>query len=59
MQKKSFIILILAMAILLAGCAPKVVGKRKHKKIRNCGCELLQNPTSIQDSATVCFSGFE
>ena len=59
MRKKSFFILILAMAVLLAGCAPKVVGKRKHKKIRNCGCELLQNPTTIQDSTAVCFSEFK
>jgi hypothetical protein len=59
MRKKSFIILFLAMTVLLASCAPKVVGKRKHKKIRNCGCEWLQNPTTIQDSTTVCISEFE
>ena len=56
MRKKSFFILILAMAFLLAGCAPKVVGKRKHKKIRNCGCEYLQNPIVVHDSLTVYFS---
>ncbi len=56
MRKKSFFILILAMAFLLAGCAPKVVGKRKHKKIRDCGCELLQNPSVAHDSLTVYFS---
>lgn len=55
MQKKSFIILILAMAVLLAGCAPKVVGKRKHKKIRNCGCELLRDQNAQQDATTAYF----
>ena len=56
MRKKSFFILILAMAVLLAGCAPKVVGKRKHKKIRNCGCELLQEQNDSQDVTTACLS---
>ena len=56
MRKKSFFILILAMAVLLAGCAPKVVGKRKHKKIRNCGCELLQEQNDCQDASTAYFS---
>ena len=44
------------MAVLLAGCAPKVVGKRKHKKIRNCGCELLQEQNDCQDASTTYFS---
>ena len=56
MRKKSFFILILAMAVLLAGCAPKVVGKRKHKKIRNCGCELLQEQNDGQNAETAYFS---
>ena len=56
MRKKSFFILILAMAVLLAGCAPKVVGKRKHKKIRNCGCELLPAQNDSQNAMTAYFS---
>ena len=56
MRKKSFFILILAIAFVLTGCAPKVVGKRKHKKIRNCGCELLQEQNDCQNAATVYFS---
>ncbi len=56
MRKKSFFILILAIAFLLAGCAPKVVGKRKHKKDRNCGCELLQEQNDCQNAATAYFS---
>jgi hypothetical protein len=56
MRKQTIFILLLAGMILLAGCAPKVVGKRKHKKLRDCGCELLQNPTATQDSTTVCFA---
>jgi hypothetical protein len=59
MRNRAFCVIFLAAVILLAGCAPKVVGKRKHKKIRNCGCEWLQNPTTIQDSTTVCISEFE
>ena len=59
MRKQTLYILLLAGMVLLAGCAPKIVGKRKHKKIRDCGCELLQNPTTIQDSTTVCFFRFE
>jgi hypothetical protein len=49
----------MAAIVLLAGCAPKVVGKRKHKKIRNCGCELLQNPKTSADLADVCYAEFE
>ncbi|MBR4535639.1 MAG: hypothetical protein IKP54_07585 [Bacteroidales bacterium] len=56
MKKQTLYILLLAGIILLAGCAPKVVGKRKHKKIRDCGCELLQNPSVAHDSLTVYFS---
>ncbi|MBO2524663.1 MAG: hypothetical protein CW341_03020 [Bacteroidetes bacterium] len=56
MRKQTLYILLLAGIILLAGCAPKVVGKRKHKKIRDCGCELLQNPSVAHDSLTVYFS---
>ncbi|MBO4654289.1 MAG: hypothetical protein J5644_01945 [Bacteroidales bacterium] len=56
MQKKSFFILILALAIVLAGCAPKVVGKRKHKKIHGCGCELLHEQNDGQDATTAYFS---
>jgi hypothetical protein len=52
MRKKSFFILILAVAFVLAGCAPKVVGKRKHKRIRNCGCELLREQNAQQDAMT-------
>ena len=59
MRKKSFFILILAIAFLLAGCAPKVVGKQKHKKIRGCGCELLQEQNDGQNAATACFSRVE
>lgn len=59
MKKQTLYILLLAGMVLLAGCAPKVVGKRKHKKIRDCGCELLQNPTIAQDSSTVYFPEFE
>lgn len=55
MRKKSFLILILAVAIVLAGCAPKVVGKRKHKKIRDCGCELLPVQNDGQDAANTCY----
>lgn len=44
--------LILAIAVLLAGCAPKVVGKRKHKRIRNCGCELLREQNAQQAAMT-------
>ena len=56
MRKKSFFILILAMAFLLAGCAPKVIGKRKHKKIRDCGCELLQGKNDCQNAEIAYFS---
>ena len=56
MRKKSFFILILAIAFLLAGCAPKVVGKQKHKKIRGCGCELMQEQNDGQDATTAYFS---
>jgi len=59
MRKKSFFILILAVAVLLAGCAPKVVGKRKHKKIRDCGCELLQGQNDYQNAETAYFSEIE
>ena len=55
MRKKSFFILILAVAIVLTGCAPKVVGKRKHKKIRNCGCELVPAQNDSQNAENVCF----
>jgi len=47
--------LILAIAVLLAGCAPKVVGKRKHKRIRNCGCELMQEQDVRQEATTAYF----
>ena len=59
MRKKSFLILILAGAIVLAGCAPKVVGKRKHKKIHGCGCELIQGQNEGQNAVTACFSKAE
>ena len=55
MRKKSILILILAVAIVLAGCAPKVVGKRKHKKIRNCGCELIPAQNDGQNAETAYF----
>ncbi len=35
---KLSVILILITA--LAGCQPKIYGARKHKKDRNCGCEI-------------------
>ena len=58
MKKQTLFILLLVGMILMCGCAPKVVGKRKHKKIRNCGCELLQNPKTIQESSDVCYSEY-
>lgn len=47
------------MAFLLAGCAPKVIGKRKHKKIRDCGCELLQGQNDCQNAEIAYFSEIE
>ncbi len=52
MRKRSVFLLILAIAVLLVGCAPKVVGKRKHKRIRDCGCELLREQNAQQDTMT-------
>ena len=59
MRKRSFFSLILAMAVLLVGCAPKVVGKRKHKKDRNCGCEMIPAQNDGQNAMTAYFSEVE
>lgn len=59
MKKQTLYILLLAGIILLAGCAPKVIGKRKHKKIRDCGCELLQGQNDCQNAEIAYFSEIE
>lgn len=56
LRKKAGLIAVmfLAAAVVAGGCAPKIVGKRKHKKIRNCGCELMQPQQQMADS-TFCY----
>ncbi|MCQ2271418.1 MAG: hypothetical protein MJZ72_01320 [Bacteroidales bacterium] len=58
MQRKNLFLILLAVVFLVAGCAPKIVGKRKHKKIRNCGCEHLQQNQAAADSCMVLSDSF-
>ncbi|MEG2069774.1 MAG: hypothetical protein RR034_00150 [Bacteroidales bacterium] len=38
MKTRKIIAIMLLLALSLSSCAPKIIGKRKHKKLRNCGC---------------------
>ncbi|MCQ2264505.1 MAG: hypothetical protein MJZ46_00455 [Bacteroidales bacterium] len=52
MRRKGFFFILLALMIVASGCAPKIIGKRKHKKIHGCGCEWLQTPIQPRDSTS-------
>ncbi|MCQ2270699.1 MAG: hypothetical protein MJZ52_05690 [Bacteroidales bacterium] len=51
MRQKGFFLVLLALIVVASGCAPKIIGKRKHKKIHGCGCEWLPSPIQAGDSS--------
>ncbi|HPZ03209.1 MAG TPA: hypothetical protein PK305_03260 [Bacteroidales bacterium] len=38
----NYIILIILASFLFSSCQPKIFGQTKRKRVRDCGCELMQ-----------------
>jgi hypothetical protein len=41
-MKRTVLLLLLLLALVVTSCAPKIYGARPHRRDRNCGCELQQ-----------------
>lgn len=39
-MKRTFLLLVILLALVVTSCAPKIYGARPHRRDRNCGCEL-------------------
>ena len=48
--KCKLIVLLLLVAFIASACAPQIYGQRKHRKQRNCGCELVKPEINIENT---------
>ena len=54
-MKRTILLLLLLLALVVSSCAPKIYGARPHRRDRNCGCEL-QKPMEAQQNDDVLTS---
>jgi len=40
---------LLIVAFIASSCAPQIYGQRKHRKQKNCGCELVKPLNNIEN----------
>lgn len=44
-MKRYYLLLLLLLLLLCEACAPKIYGRRPHRRDRNCGCEYMKCDT--------------
>lgn len=47
-MKRTILLLLLLLAMVVTSCAPKIYGARPHRRDRNCGCERQQPVENYQ-----------
>jgi|GEM_PF-1288030 hypothetical protein len=55
MKKREFnyiIILLILAGFLFSSCQPKIYGQNKRRRVRDCGCELIQPSNQTLDLIT-------
>lgn len=54
-MKRTILLLVLLLALVVTSCAPRIYGAKPHRRDRNCGCEVLP-PACSQPSDVVLTS---
>lgn len=44
-MKQYFFLLLFLLLLVCESCAPKIYGRRPHRRDRNCGCEYIKTDT--------------